>query len=147
MIDLTSEIKQAMLAKQPTRLSVLRALKTAIATTLSAKGRGDKPLTEDEEVGLIRKQIAQRVESIASWEKAGRTEQADTEKREVEILEGFLPAGLSDEEILFLVQDSITKSGATTKKDMGAAMKVAKEMAAGRVDPKVLSSLISAQLS
>jgi uncharacterized protein YqeY len=147
MIDLTTEIKQAMLAKQPTRLSVLRALKTAIATTLSAKGRGDKPLTEDEEVGLIRKQIAQRVESITSWEKAGRTDRVAIETEEKAILEQFLPAALSDEEILFLVQDSITKSGATTKKDMGAAMKIAKEMAEGRVDPKVLSGLISAQLS
>ena len=146
MIDIDTEIKEAMLRKGSIRLSVLRALKTAIGTTLSTKGRNGKPLTPDEEISIIRKQIAQRAESIVQWEKAGRTEQASTESAEKAILESFLPAEMSDKEISELVKQAIIESNASTKKDMGKAIAYAKELGEGRVDPKELSKLIGARL-
>ena len=147
MIDIDTEIKNATLNKIPLTLNVLRALKTAISTVLSAKGRNGKPLTQEEELSIIRKQIAQRVESIALWEKAGRAEQAAKETIEKQILETYLPATLEQYEIENLVQRALSETEATVKKDMGKAITRAKELAEGRVDPKVLSQLIAARLS
>ena len=146
MIDINTEIAAAIRDKQPTRLAVLRQLKTAIETLLSSKGRNGKALTADEEISLIRKQVAQRDESIALYKQANRTEQADIEGREKKILESFLPEGMSPEAIAVMVDLVLIETGATARKDMGRAITRAKELAAGRVDPKVLSQLIAAKL-
>ena len=146
MLDIDSEIREAMLQKMTTRLSVLRALKTAVATVLSAKGRGDKPLAEDEMISLIRKQIAQRVDSITIYRDANRVEAFEKEEREKKILESFLPEELDAFAVDALVEQALADTAAVTKKDMGKAIARAKELAAGRVDPRTLSQLISAKL-
>jgi uncharacterized protein YqeY len=147
MIDIDLMIREAMRAKQVTILSVLRGIKTATATILSAKGRNGKPLTEDEQISILRKQVAQRDEAIGMYAAAGRGDAADAEEREKAILEALLPQPLSDAEVAVIVDQALQDTGATTKKEMGKAIARAKELASGRVSPAVLSQLISIKLS
>jgi uncharacterized protein YqeY len=147
MLDIDILMREAMRAQQTTILSVLRGIKTATATLLSAKGRGDKPLTEDEQITILRKQLAQREDSIKCFHEAGRLELAQAEEREKAILEAFLPAELDAYAVDALVEQALADTGAVTKKDMGKTIARAKELAAGRVDPRVLSQLISAKLA
>jgi len=95
----------------------------------------------------VRKEIKKRQDSVASYEQAGRQDLADTEKTEITVLEKYLPAAMSAEEITRLVESVITELGATSKKEMGAVMKVLQERAAGRADGKTLSSEVSKRLA
>lgn len=140
-------IKEAMRANQVTILGVLRTLKTEFSKVLTAKGRDGKPLTQDEEYTIIRKQVAQREESIKMFRDGGRPEKADAEEREKSILQAFLPAPLSDEEITKIAVQAIEETGAVTKRDIGKAIARAKELAEGRVDLKLLSSVIAGTLN
>lgn len=147
MLNIDILMREAMRAQQTTILSVLRGIKTATATLLSSKGRNGAPLTDDEQISIIRKQVAQRVDSIKCFTEAGRIELAQAEEREKAILEAFLPQPLSDAEVNVIVDQALADTGATTKKEMGKAIARAKELAAGRVSPAVLSQLIAAKLS
>lgn len=139
-------IREAMRSQQTTILGVLRSLKTEFANVLSSKGRAGKPLTQDEEYAIIRKQIAQRAESMKMFADGGRQEKADAEEREKAILEAFLPASLSVEEVDAIVTQAVSETGAVTKRDTGKAIARAKELADGRVDLKVLSAQIASRL-
>lgn len=147
MIDIDQEIKEAILQQTPTRLNVLRSLKTAVSTVLSSKGRNGKPLTDDEMLALVRKQIAQREDSIEQFIKGGREDAAAVEKREKKILEQFLPEQMGNEQVAQLIARTLAETGATSKKDAGKAIARAKELAAGRVEPRKLSQLIMAKLA
>lgn len=147
MIDLDSQIKSSMLVKDVVRLTVLRQLKTAVGTVLTSKGRDGRQLTNDEFLGLVRKQIAQRDDSIAAYTKAGIVKRVDAETAEKKVLETLLPAGLSDTEINAIIDQVIASTGATSKKDMGRVMAAAKDLANGAADPKVLSQRIAAKLA
>ncbi|MBV8213130.1 MAG: GatB/YqeY domain-containing protein [Verrucomicrobia bacterium] len=140
------DLKDAMRAKQAERLSVLRMAKSALMNaTIEKYGAGGK-LSDPEALVVIRKQVKQREDSIAGFETGGRTDLADKERREIEILNQYLPKPLSDEEIKALVQDAITESKATSKAQLGQVMKIATEKAAGRVDGKTLSQYVREKL-
>jgi uncharacterized protein YqeY len=146
MIDIDTQIKTAMLSKSAVRLQVLRQLKTTIAGVVTAKGRNGKPLSDDEFLSLVRKQIAQRDDSISAYSKAGVREKADAEQAEKDILNTFLPASLSDAEIDAIVTQAISNVGAVSRKDMGKAILRAKELSGGAADPRVISQLVAAKL-
>lgn len=97
-------------------------------------------------MAAVRKQIKQREDSIAQFQQAGRTELAEKEKAEIAVLERFLPKPLSDSEIENLVAAALAETGATTKAQMGAVMKLVTERAAGRADGKVLSQAVMKRL-
>ncbi len=97
-------------------------------------------------MAVIRKEVKKRQDSIESFEKADRAELADKEKAEIEVLSAYLPKALSADEISALVREAIAEAGATSRKEMGAVMKVANEKAAGRVDGKTLSAEVQKQL-
>jgi uncharacterized protein YqeY len=143
---ISEDIKTAMRAKDSTALNALRALKSALTNAAIEKGGLGTELDEPETLAVIRKQIKQRQDSIESFENAGRTELADKEKAEIAVLEQFLPKGLSDAEVAGLVDAAIAETGATSKKDMGAVMKVVQEKAGGRADGKTLSQAVMARL-
>jgi uncharacterized protein YqeY len=94
----------------------------------------------------VRKQIKQRQDSIEQFEKAGRAELAETEKNEMAILQNFLPAALSSEEIEVLLDQAIATTGATSKADMGRTMKVLQELVNGRADGRALSEAVMKRL-
>jgi hypothetical protein len=139
-------IREAMRSRQPTILSVLRSLKTEFSKVLSAKGRGDTPLSKDEVYAIIRKQIAQRTESFTMYMDGGRQEMAWAEEREKAVLETFLPVQLSSEEIDVIVEQAIAAVGAVSKRDTGKAIACASVLADGHVDLKVLSTKIASLL-
>jgi uncharacterized protein len=140
--QIEADLKDAMRAKQAERLSVLRMAKSALMNaTIEKYGAGGK-LSDPEAVVVIRKQVKQREDSIAGFEKGGRLELAEKERREMEVLGQYLPKPLSEAEIAALVQEAISESKATSKAQLGQAMKIATEKAAGRVDGKTLSQHI-----
>ena len=137
---LDGEIKSAMLARDADRLSALRMLKSA-AGYLQIERKTDK-LSDGDFVLLVQKEVKKRRDSAEQFEKGGRPELAEKEKKEITVLESFLPKPLSLEELEQLVKATIQEVGATSKKDMGAVMKAAQAKAAGRVDGKTLSALV-----
>jgi len=141
------DLKNAMKAKDTLALNALRALKSALTNAAIEKGGLGTALEESEVLAVIRKQIKQRQDSIEQFEKAGRAELAATEKAEIAVLERYLPAALSAEEIATLIETAITETGATGKADMGKVMKLAQERSAGRADGKTLSQEIMKRLS
>ena len=145
--QLTEDLKSAMRAKDSTALSTLRAVKSAIKNAAIEKGGADAELDEGEAVNIIRKQIKQRQESIEQFNKAGRGELASQEEAEIAILDRYLPAPLSEEEINELVVSAISESGASSRSDMGKVMKILQQRTAGRADGKTLSQAVMSQLS
>jgi len=136
------QLKDSMRARDLNTANVLRMLKSAYKYAAIEKGSVNTVPSDEEVITIIRKEIKKRQESIDSFTKAGRTETAAQELSEKTLLETFLPAALSEAEIEKIVLESIAESGATTKAQMGAVMKIATPKAAGRVDGKTLSSLV-----
>ncbi len=141
-----SDIKDAMRAKDAAKLGVLRMLKTALMNAAIEKGGAGTILEDAEATAVIRKEVKKRQDSVASFEGAGRAELAEKEKAEIVVLETYLPQALSAEAVTALVREAIAEAGATSKKDMGAVMKIANAKAAGQVDGKTLSGEVQKQL-
>lgn len=141
-----SDLKEAMRAKDVTKLGVLRMLKSALKYAAIAKSDAEAELSDAEAVQVIRKQAKQRQDSIESFEKGGRAELADKEKEELAILDTYLPQGMSPDELAKVVRETIAELGATSKAQMGAVMKALQPKIAGRADGKTLSAEVSRQL-
>src|SRR5947207_6513233 len=139
-----ADLKDAMRAREAGKLSVLRGLKSALK--YAAIEKADAALDDAAAVQVIRKQVKQRQDSIESFEKGGRPELAAKEKEELEILNAYLPKGLSADELADLVRDTIAEIGATSKAQMGAVMKALQGKVAGRADGKTLSAEVARQL-
>jgi uncharacterized protein YqeY len=142
-----SDLKEAMRAKDATKLGVLRMLKSALKYAAIAKSDAEAELSDAEAVQVIRKQAKQRQDSIESFEKGGRAELADKEKEELAILNTYLPQGMSPDELAKVVRETIAELGATSKGQMGAVMKALQAKVGGRADGKTLSSEVTRQLN
>ena len=142
-----SDLKEAMRAKDATKLGVLRMLKSALKYAAIEKSGADADLNEAEAIQVIRKQVKQRQDSIESFEKGGRPELATKEKQELSILNTYLPQAISAEELSKIVRETIAALGATSKAQMGAVMKAAQATVAGLADGKTLNHHLSRQLS
>src|ERR1700722_639981 len=144
--EIDADLKDAMRAKDAERLSVLRMVKSALMNAAIEKRGGTGGLADSEAVGVIRKQVKQRLDSIESFEKGGRPELAAKERKEIDFLSEYLPKPLGEEEIDLIVKEAIVQSGATSKAQMGAVMKIANKKAAGRVEGKKLSQAVQKAL-
>ena len=144
---ITSDLKDAMRAKDSTKLAVLRSLKSALTNFTIEKYGADGKLEASEEISVVRTAIKQRQDSIEKFEQAGRSELADREKMEEKILESYLPDALSETEITTMIAEAIQETGATSRKDMGQVMKLLQRKTEGRTDNKTLSSAVMAKLS
>src|SRR6201982_856511 len=142
-----SDLKEAMRAKDATRLSVLRMLKSALKYGAIAKSGAEAQLTDAEAAQVIRKQVKQRQDSIESFEKGGRAELAAKEKEELSILQSYLPQAMSADEVSKVVRETIAEVGASSKAQMGVVMKAVQAKVAGRADGKTLSAEVQKQLS
>lgn len=145
--QLTEDIKTAMRAKDTVTLNTLRAVKSAIKNAAIEKGGADAELDDSEALAVFRKQIKQRQDSLEQFTKAGRSELAEKEEAEIKVLEGFLPAALSEEEIAGMIEAAIAETGASSRADMGKVMKLVQEQAQGRADGKTLSQAVMQKLS
>jgi len=137
---LSQEIKTAMLAKDADRLSTLRLLKSAVG--YAQIERKTENLSEADFVSVVQKEVKKRRDSIEQFEKGNRPELAEKEKKEIVVLETFLPKPLAPEELEQLVKATILELNAASKKDMGPVIKAIQAKAAGRADGKTISSLV-----
>src|SRR5712671_6588961 len=118
-----SDLKEAMRAKDATRLGVLRMLKSAFKYAAIAKSGAEAELSDAEAAQVIRKQVKQRQDSIERFEKGGRTELAEKEREELLILNTYLPQSMGIEAVAEVVLEPLGEIGATPKAQMGAVMK------------------------
>ena len=142
-----SDLKEAMRAKDVTKLGVVRMLKSALKYAAIEKSGAEAELSDTEAIQVIRKQAKQRQDSIESFEKGGRAELADKEKQELALLNTYLPQAMSPDELTKVVRETIVELGATSKAQMGAVMKALQPKIAGRADGKTLSVEVQKQLS
>lgn len=120
---LTTELTEAMKSRDAVRLSVIRDLKSSFVNELVTLGKKPDELLDDENaLKVIKRKANQRKDSIEQFEKGGRSELADKERAELEILESYLPAQMSDEKILEIVLQKKLEFSITEKKDMGKLM-------------------------
>jgi uncharacterized protein len=111
------------------------------------KGGAQAQLNDADATQVIRKQVKQRQDSIESFEKGGRPELAAKEKKELSILQSYLPQAMTADELSKIVRETITGVGATSKAQMGAVMKALQAKVGGRADGKTLSTEVQKQLS
>jgi uncharacterized protein len=142
-----SDLKDAMRAKDATKLGVLRMLKSAMKYAAIEKAGADAEMSDADAVQVIRKQVKQRQDSIESFEKGGRPELAAKEKEELNLLNAYLPQQMSAEDLSKIVRETITELNASSKAQMGAVMKALQAKIAGRADGKTLSQEVARQLS
>jgi len=137
-------MKAAMRAKDAARLSAIRLLLAAIK-----QREVDERIELDDAavVSVVEKMIKQRRESIVQFEKASRTDLADAEKAELQLLSGYLPAQMSDAEVQKAVDAVVSETGAAGPKDMGKVMAALKSRLAGKADMGKVSALVKAKLS
>jgi uncharacterized protein YqeY len=143
---IVEDMKTAMRAKDSAALNVIRALKSALKYAALEKGGADGELEDAEALQVVRREIKKRQDSVASYRQAGREDLAATEQAEIAVLENYLPAALPAGELEALVEAVIAELGATSKKDMGAVMKVLQERVAGRADNRSLSAAVAQRL-
>lgn len=136
-------IKAAMLAKDTTRRDTLRMLKAAVSNKEIEKRSALEPA---EILSVVSKEIKKRQDSVAAYKTGGREDLAAKEEAEIAILSELLPKALSPEEVDEIVKTAIAEAGATSRKQMGAVMKIASAKAAGAVDGKTLSTKVQALL-
>jgi uncharacterized protein YqeY len=143
--EVMDKMKEAMKAKDTVALQALRAVKSAFLLAKTATGVQEE-ITEVQEIKIIQKQVKQRKDSAAIFITQNRQDLADPELAEIAVLEQFLPAALSEEEIEKSVAAAIVKLGASGMKDMGKVMGVVSNELSGQADGKVISMLVKKQL-
>lgn len=137
---LAQDLKAAMLAKDAERLGALRMLKSAVG--YAQIERKTDQLSEADFVAVVQKEVKKRRDSIEQFEAGGRPELAENEKKEIAVLEAYLPKPLAAEELEQLVKATIQELGATSKKEMGPVIKAVQAKAAGRADGKSISTAV-----
>lgn len=135
---ITEDVKEAMRAGESLRRDTLRMVVSALKNKRIELGRD---LTEAEELGVLTSSVKSRVDSAEQYEKAGRTELAAKERAEIEMIQGYLPAQLSEAEVTEIVRAKIAELGVTSKKEMGRVMKAVMAEHKGAVDGKLVSRL------
>lgn len=141
---LQNDLASAMRARNDTQKWVVRLLKSTIELAQVSKGQ---PLTEDEFLGVVQKEIKTRNESLADAEKANRQDLIDAAHAEIAILKTYLPAQLSPEELVELVRETIQEVNATSAKDMGAVMKVLLPKLQGMATNSEASRIVKEELT
>ena len=140
------ELKTAMLAKDEKALRSLRAIKAAILLAKTSEGAGGE-LKEDDEIKLLQKLVKQRKDSLEIYQQQNRTDLAQKEQEEIEIIEKFLPKQISADELRSEVASIISEVGASSPADMGKVMGAATKKLAGKADGKTISALVKELLS
>lgn len=143
---INNEIKKAMLAKDKIRLEALRGIKKEFLEAKTAKGAADQ-LTEQTAISILQKMVKQRKESAQIFSSQGRDDLVENETAQMEVIQEFLPAQLSAEEIEGHVKKIIADLGATSMKDMGKVMGTATKQLAGKADGSVISQIVRTLLA
>ena len=141
--QLSHDLKEAMRAKDRVRLGAIRMLSAAI---LEKEKSGGGDVTEDDLVAIVQKQAKQRRDSIRQFREGGRDDLVDIEEAELAVIEHYLPAQLSDEEIRTTVQQIVEQTGASEMQDMGRVMGQAMQTLRGKADGNRVRQAVEALL-
>jgi uncharacterized protein len=145
LIDrMEQELKQAMLDKEGERRDALRLL---LASLRSAEKELQRPLSDDEELQVLQRERKRRIEAAEAFRSAGRVEQAEKEERELAVLQEYMPAQLSEEELEEIIDDVIAEVGATSLRQLGRVMADVMPQVAGRADGSSVSQLVREKLA
>lgn len=138
---LTEDMKQAMKAREAGKLSlaVIRMVRSDIK---NAEINGKKELTEEEVLAVLMKAVKMRQDSLEEFTKAGRQDLVDQTKAELEVLHKYLPAAMSDEDLMAVVKEAIVSVGATGPKDMGKVMPAVIAKVKGAADGKRINTMV-----
>ncbi|HNW97308.1 MAG TPA: GatB/YqeY domain-containing protein [Bacteroidales bacterium] len=140
---INADIKSAMLAKEKEKLEALRSIKAAL---LLAQSSGE-PVTDDSEIKLLQKLVKQRREAAEIYKTQNRSDLAEPEIFQADIIQQYLPAQMGEEEIKNIIKKIIETTGASSIKDMGKVMGLASKELAGKADNKVVSDILKSLLS
>jgi uncharacterized protein len=138
---IASDLMNAMKAKDKVALEAIRAAKTAFVLARSEKG-ADAVLSAEDELKIIQKLVKQRRESAAIYKEQNRPDLYEKEVIEADVLEKYLPAKMSDEELSFIIKGIVERIGAKSPADMGKVMGVATKELAGKADGKEISAKV-----
>ncbi|ASS98812.1 MULTISPECIES: GatB/YqeY domain-containing protein [Geobacillus] len=142
---LNDDMKQAMKNKEKEKLSVLRMLKAALQN--EAIKLGKSPLSEDEELTVLSRELKQRKDSLQEFENAGRSDLVEKVKTEIDIVQSYMPTPLTEDELRVLIEQTIKEVGASSKADMGKVMGAIMPKVKGRADGSLVNKLVQQQLS
>lgn len=143
---INNDLKTAMLAKEEATVRGLRAIKAAIIMAKTEKGAGGA-VSSEKEVQLLQKMLKQRRDSITEFEKANRQDLVVKEQEELKVIEKYLPAMMSEEEVREIVKKAIADSGAASQKEMGKVMGLVSKQVAGKADNKMVADIVKSLLS
>jgi uncharacterized protein len=138
---IASDLMAAMKAKDKVVLEAIRAAKTAFTLARTEKS-GDVPLTPEEELKIIQKLVKQRRESAAIYKEQNRPDLYEKEVAEADVLEKYLPAKMSEEELVAIIKSIVERVGAKSPADMGKVMGTATKELAGKADGKEISAIV-----
>jgi hypothetical protein len=140
---IADDMRTAMKARDQARVGALRMLMAAVKNSEVEKLH---ELSDDEVVEVVAREAKRRRESIEAFEKGGRADLVEKESAELGVLEAYLPAKLSDEELAGIVDEAIAETGASSPKQMGEVMKAVMPKVRGRADGAQVSALVKARL-
>jgi uncharacterized protein len=140
---INNDLKSAMLAKDEAKVRSLRAIKSAV---LLAKTSGGGNITSGDEIKMLQRLVKQRKESLEIYKQQNRADLAKTEEEEIAVIEKYLPAQMSEDDIKKELQKIMEQTGAKAPSDMGKVMGVASKQFAGRADNKIVSQLVKQML-
>ncbi|HSD98986.1 MAG TPA: GatB/YqeY domain-containing protein [Patescibacteria group bacterium] len=140
--QLKDQLKEAMLAKDELKTSVIRFILSGITYYEINKGGAGYEATDEDVLAVINKEVKQRKDSIEQYENAKRTDLAEKEKAELGILQTYLPEQMGDEEVKKYVDEAVAATGATTPQDMGKVMAALMQKVKGKADGSLVSRLV-----
>lgn len=144
--NLSEEIKNAMREKDSLKLESLRAIKSALILAQTASG-ADADLNEEASIKLLQRLVKQRKESALIYKEQGRNDLAEPEEAQAKIIASFLPEQLSEEEVIKIVLEVISQTGAEGIKDMGKVMGLTSKKLAGKAEGRLIADIVKKKLS
>lgn len=145
--QLKDQLKEAMLAKDTLRTSVIRFILSGITYYEIQKGGAGYEATDEDVMAVINKEVKQRKDSIEQFQNAGRQDLVDKEQAELTILETYLPEQMSEEEVKKLVGEAVAQTGASAPSDMGKVMGALMSKVKGKADGTLVSRLVREALT
>ncbi|MBM7645804.1 uncharacterized protein YqeY [Scopulibacillus daqui] len=141
---LTEDMKQAMKDKDKVKLSVIRMIKSSLQNESIKLG---KELSEDEALTVLSRELKQRKDSLQEFENAGRQDLVDGIKKEIAVIDLYMPEQLSEQELQDIIDETIKETGASSKADMGKVMSAIMPKIKGRADGSQVSKIVQNKLS
>lgn len=140
---ISNDYKEALKSGDKDRVSILRMVKAAVKNREIEKR---SPVSDDEIAAILRSYVKRAHESIEQFSKAGRSDLAEKEKKELAIIQGYLPQQIEEDEIRTIIKDAINETGAAGAKDMGKVMKAVMSKTKGLADGKLVNNLVKEML-